>query len=596
VNSVSGVLSRTSRNSNTLLSNSPSISAAVPGTVGLKPNRVLERRRGHTADSQSLLVCLSALRYVCNMSDVPEALRSALARWYRMERVIGHGGMATVYQARDLKHGRDVAVKVLRPDLAALIGTERFLREIEIGAQLNHPHILTLIDSGEAADFLYFVMPFIAGESLRGRLNRRRCLGMHEAVAIAAEVADALSYAHRKGVVHRDIKPENILLSEGHAVVTDFGIAKAVITAGTENLTRSGFPLGTLGYMSPEQAAGRTDLDQSTDIYSLACVVYEMLVGETPGMWPSDTAVALLHFVDALPNHRERLSQLPAAVEQALVKAMAPRPEQRYATPNDFAQALNRSLQSKTRYGDERVREIVRQAAEIQAREPGSDEDMSLAGVQRLAAEVGIEPDQVREALDRLEGTATGLVSGGIMGLRPQLELERFVDCEVDQVVYADLLEEIRVSLGEIGQMNETLGTPLSWSSSPKATGRKAQILVSPKSGRTRIRVVDNESTPSAVIMIPITLFSLISIGITGAIVSGLGASTLPTAIAALATSGSIFSAAYWAARRSFKRDMRQRWEVLAGLMERLVELVMQHRQNAVPPLQSETEDVTPAG
>jgi serine/threonine-protein kinase len=188
--------------------------------------------------------------------------------------------MATVYLARDVRHGRDVAVKVLRPDLAELIGTERFLHEIEIAAQLTHPHILTLIDSGAADAFLYFVMPFVDGPSLRGLLNEKRRLDVKLAVGLAREVADALDYAHRRGIVHRDIKPENVLLSEGHAVVTDFGIAKALITAGDQRLTRSGFPLGTLGYMSPEQAAGRTDLDATTDVFSLACVAYEMLVGE----------------------------------------------------------------------------------------------------------------------------------------------------------------------------------------------------------------------------------------------------------------------------------------------------------------------------
>jgi len=529
------------------------------------------------------------------MTEVPEALRSSLALRYRLERVIGHGGMATVYLARDIKHGRDVAVKVLRPELAASIGTERFLREIEIGAQLNHPHILTLIDSGEADEFLYFVMPFIDGKSLRGLLNRDGTLKPGKAVAIGTEVADALSYAHRKGVVHRDIKPENILLSEGHAVVTDFGIAKAVITAGTDNLTRSGFALGTFGYMSPEQAAGRTDLDESSDIYSLACVVYEMLVGETPGMWPSDKAVALLHFIDALPNHRERLDRLPGAIEQTLVKAMASRPEQRYATPNDFVQALNRSLESTTLYQHERVRDIVRRAADVQAKEPDGDEGLSLASVQRIAAEVGIAPGQVRDAAAALEGTATEMTRGGILGLRPQLEFERFVDCEISEAAYADLLEEIRVSLGEVGQINETLGTALSWSSSPKSVRRKAQILVSPKGGRTRVRILDQEGTPSAVVMIPITLFSLISIGITGAIVDGLGATTLATVIAALTASGSIFSGAYWAARRSFKREMRQRSEKLTALMDRLIELVKQHGRTELPGGQIEAEAVTPA-
>src|SRR5438067_180889 len=222
--------------------------------------------------------------------DIPLDLAAALAERYELREVLGRGGMATVYLAYDRKHRRDVALKVLLPGLAAFLGVERFLKEIQVAARLTHPHILALHDSGEAGGFLYYVMPYLEGGSVRQQLAGRRPRGADQALAIAPPVADALSYAHRMGVLHRDIKPENILFSQGHPIVSDFGIAKAISTAGGANLTRTGFPVGTPGYMSPEQAAGLTDLDERTDVYSLAVVIYEMLVGEVPGRWPTEDA------------------------------------------------------------------------------------------------------------------------------------------------------------------------------------------------------------------------------------------------------------------------------------------------------------------
>ena len=204
--------------------------------------------------------------------DIPADLAASLAQRYELKRVLGRGGMATVYLATDLKHRREVALKVLLPGLAAFLGTERFLKEIQIAAGLTHPHILALHDSGEAEGFLYYVMPYVDGGSLRQRMQETRALAPDQTMAIVAPVADALSYAHRLGILHRDVKPENILFSQGHPVVADFGIAKAISTAGGANLTRTGFPVGTPGYMSPEQAAGLTDLDARSDVYSLAVV------------------------------------------------------------------------------------------------------------------------------------------------------------------------------------------------------------------------------------------------------------------------------------------------------------------------------------
>src|SRR2546423_3949035 len=228
--------------------------------------------------------------------------------------------MATVYLADDKKHHRAVALKVLLPGLAAFLGAERFLKEIQIAARLQHPHILTLHDSGEAGGFLYYVMPYIEGGSLRQQLEGppRRALSHQQAFAIVEPVADALTYAHRMGVLHRDIKPENILFLQGHPIVADFGIAKAVSTAGGANLTRTGFPVGTPGYMSPEQAAGLTDLDERTDVYSSAGVVFEMLVGDVPGRWPTEDAVRARRFLGAFASHRHRLTSIGSRIEGAL--------------------------------------------------------------------------------------------------------------------------------------------------------------------------------------------------------------------------------------------------------------------------------------
>ncbi|HEX9895719.1 MAG TPA: serine/threonine-protein kinase, partial [Gemmatimonadales bacterium] len=229
------------------------------------------------------------------MADAPTTLTTALAGRYRIDRELGQGGMATVYLALDLKHQRQVAVKVLRPDLS--LGSERFLREIATTAGLRHPHILPLYDSGEAAGFLFYVMPLVEGESLRDRLKRDKQLPIEEALQIAREVSDALSYAHSRGVIHRDIKPENILLESGHAMVADFGIARAVSAAGGESLTQTGMSVGTPAYMSPEQAVGDRDVDGRSDLYSLACVVYEMLAGQAPFTGPTVESVVHQHMV-----------------------------------------------------------------------------------------------------------------------------------------------------------------------------------------------------------------------------------------------------------------------------------------------------------
>jgi serine/threonine protein kinase/Flp pilus assembly protein TadD len=268
-----------------------------------------------------------------------DRLREALSGSYTIDRELGRGGMATVYLAQDAKHDRVVALKVLHPDLAASLGPERFLREIKLAARLNHPHILPLFDSGEADGFLYYVMPYVEGESLREKLDREQQLAVEEAVHHGRAIASALDYAHRQGIVHRDIKPENVMLYEGEAMVMDFGIAKAV-AAGSDTLTQTGMMVGTPAYVSPEQAAGETNLDGKSDQYSLACVVYEMITGERPFSGATPQAVMAKRFSESPKPLRAIRSAVPESVEKAVSRALSTDGSGRYATTAQFGQAL----------------------------------------------------------------------------------------------------------------------------------------------------------------------------------------------------------------------------------------------------------------
>jgi serine/threonine-protein kinase len=282
------------------------------------------------------------------MNQQTDRLNAALAGRYRIERELGAGGMATVYLAHDLKHDRDVALKVLRADLAESLGRERFLREIHLAAKLSHPHILPLYDSGDAGGLLYYVMPNVQGQSLRDRLDETPKLPVDEAVRIASEVAGALDHAHRHGVVHRDIKPENVMLQEGHAMVADFGIGKAVSDVAADTLTKGGMSVGTPAYMSPEQASGDA-VDGRSDIYSLGCVLYEMLVGEQPFTGPTVQAVIAKRFAQIPADVAALREGVPSSVARSVKKALARAPVDRYDTAALFVTSLGEmeSVQGK---------------------------------------------------------------------------------------------------------------------------------------------------------------------------------------------------------------------------------------------------------
>ena len=283
------------------------------------------------------------------MSTSFERLKNAIAARYEIERELGHGAMATVYLARDLKHTREVAVKVLLADVGFALGPERFRREIDLASHLSHPHILPIYDSGEADGELYYVMPFVAGESLRARLNRERQLPLDEALRIACEVASALDHSHRHGIIHRDIKPENILLEDGQALVADFGIARAVSAMGEEKLTATGVSLGTPTYMSPEQGMADPNLDGRTDIYSLGCVLYEMLAGQPPFTGRTTQALIARHSLDEVPSISIVRQTIPEEVEDAILTALAKAPADRFSTAGAFAEALQACQQTGAR-------------------------------------------------------------------------------------------------------------------------------------------------------------------------------------------------------------------------------------------------------
>src|ERR1043166_2289124 len=319
-----------------------------------------------------------------------ERLKQSLVECYRIERELGQGGMATVYLAEDLKHRRKVALKVLRPELAAIIGAERFLKEIEVTANLQHPNILPLYDSGQADSFLYYVMPYVEGESLRDKLTREKQLGVEESVTLARAVAAAPGFAHRHGVVHRDIKPENILLQSGQALVADFGIALALSQAGGSRMTETGMSLGTPHYMSPEQATGDRTLDARSDVYALGCITYEMLAGEPPYLGNTAQAIVAKILTESPTPVRKRRPSVPAHIEAAIQMALAKLPADALAPAGQCGAAAGRPVRPGGRVRGGAFQRGLYPPGDDGAREPGSGRrTLEADGTGRIRAHGG---------------------------------------------------------------------------------------------------------------------------------------------------------------------------------------------------------------
>ncbi len=368
--------------------------------------------------------------------SAPARLIAALADRYRIERELGRGGMATVYVAEDLKHRRQVAIKVMRPELSASMGADRFLREVEIAAKLSHPNILPVYDSGEADGFLYYVMPLVEGESLPERMARDKQMPALEALRLAREVAEALAYAHARGIVHRDIKPANILLCQD-ALVADFGIARAMESSG-EALTQTGLAIGTPVYMSPEQATGATDIDGRTDIYALGCVLYEMLAGEPPFTGPTVQAILARSLTENPRPLDQTRTTLPAAVNTTVMKALAKTAADRYSTGAEFVTALN--------------------AAEDQVRTPSGE-------VVAAAPARGVRPWQLAIAALVLlaAGVAGSKLLGGKGGAAASTEEKTLAvlpfenQGTADDAYFADgLVDELRDKLSHVPKLTVT--------------------------------------------------------------------------------------------------------------------------------------------
>ncbi len=449
------------------------------------------------------------------MPGLIEALRSGLESRYAVERELGRGGMSTVFLARDTKHDRRVALKVLRPDLASVVGSERFLQEIKLTASLNHPHILPLLDSGAIGDLVYYVMPYVTGGSLRGRLAPGSSLELDDALRHARQVAAALDYAHRAGVVHRDIKPENILFSEGLAVVADFGVARAVSTVDRQTLTQAGIILGTAGYMSPEQARGRT-VDRRADVWAFGCVLYEMLVGDTPAGWPSPEDSRLGRFLEAPDAHRAVLDRLPGRVEQCMTRALALRATDRFASPGEFVEALTSAARGRDPIPDEEMRAILARAAELEAGRAGrpepADRALTMGTVEQVAAEVGIAPAQVRAAAAEVRsasepaGEAVRRIATepalpirrrplvfprapDVSFAKERLTAERSVDGEISESAFPEVVDIIQEELDLVGHVS-TVGRTLTWSPARQGTeSRQIVVTVRPRDGVTDLHV-----------------------------------------------------------------------------------------------------------
>jgi serine/threonine protein kinase/Tfp pilus assembly protein PilF len=382
------------------------------------------------------------------MTDPLKHLIAALADRYVIERQLGQGGMAIVYLAHDVRHDRRVALKVLRPELGALVGVERFLAEIKVTANLQHPNLVPLFDSGEAGGLLFYVMPFIEGESLRDLLTRDRQLPIDEALHLTREIADALAYAHSLGVVHRDVKPENILLAGGHALVTDFGIARAVSVAGGPRVTETGMAVGTPAYMSPEQAMAEPQLDGRSDLYSLACVLYEMLAGEPPYTGPTAQAILARRFTDPMPSLRAVRDTVPDFVEGAIRRALARAPADRFATVTAFADALSKPAADQPRPRSVAVLPFLNLSADPENEyfADGITEDV-IAQISKIRALDVISRTSVMSFKGRQQGLreiaarlqVATLLEGSVRRVGDRVRIvAQLIDAETDQHLWAE--------------------------------------------------------------------------------------------------------------------------------------------------------------
>jgi tRNA A-37 threonylcarbamoyl transferase component Bud32 len=506
------------------------------------------------------------------MSELLEQVSSELADRYRIESEIGRGGMATVFLAEDLKHHRQVAIKVLHPDLAATLGADRFLREIEITARLSHPFILPLLDSGEAKGHLFYVMPFVAGRSLRDRLSDDQPPPLAEVLFITGQVASALDYAHRQGVIHRDVKPENILLSEGHSLVADFGVAGAIASAGESRITRGGIPVGTPGYMSPEQAGGSTNISPNTDVFGLACLVYEALIGGTPEQWPTEEALRLGRFLDASAKHRARLDRLPGRVEQVLVQALAIRPQDRFASPGEFSKALALSASGTAKLTPATAEEVLERASELDLETSRAEGALSIGTIEQIAAEAGIAPNHVRAAIQQVgpaAGSPTGPVRQGAIATTTGTSIDqkaekicaqRLVDGEIPASEHGALAAEIQRTLGQAGHAT-SLGRSLTWTSTSQSAGDpRVLVTITAEGGRSHILVEQSQGNDLTKYIVPalsaaggatvgMSLIALLFGGDTGATAGGIALVVTGATFAA----GSAMTAAHtmWARFRN---------------------------------------------
>jgi serine/threonine protein kinase len=436
-------------------------------------------------------------------------------------------------------------------------------------------------------------------------------LGLEEALRITRQVASALDYAHRAGVVHRDVKPENILFSEGLAVVADFGVAKAVSTVDRQTLTRSGFPVGTLGYMSPEQAAGRTDLDERTDVFSLACVAYEMLVGDTPAGWPSPEDSRLGRFLEAPPDHRSRLERYPGRVEQCLARALALRAPDRFPTPGEFAAALVAAAEGRDPIPEEEMRAIFARAAELETTRASGSESagataLTLGSVEQVAAEVGIPPAHVREAAAELRGLseadreATHRIATepalpikrtprtfprapDVKFKKERLTAERYVEGEVDEASYPQIVDVIQDELDLVGHVS-TVGRTLTWSPARQGTeSRQIVVTVRPRDGKTELHVEEQIEMAGWRIFVP-------AWGAGAGLIFGLAIATMlglqNEAVLVLALPGGLFGG-FAAVQGMINTKAQNASTQLQSVLDRLTDLVKRNRERELPPGES---------